>query len=137
MNGTVTRCIHRCLSEQAHEFVLLETSIPAVAELFDITDQIMQVTPHPRSLKLLIDTSVGVQPVGYCLTRIREMARKYPKREATRVAFILNADNPFIRIFDIVLRQFGEVRFFQPAQREEAIRWLLKQEDPTVPTKPL
>lgn len=127
MTGTVARCMHRRLAERTYEIILFETSIPAVAELFQTVDCLMQELPHPQSLALLIDTSTGVQPVGYCLTRIRELAKKYPKREATRIAFVLSSGSPFVRVFDIVLRQYGEVRFFEPTQREEAVRWLLQR----------
>ncbi len=127
MTEAVIRCVHRQLAERTHEFVLVETSIPAVADLFDTVDQIMCQTPYPYTIYLLIDSSIGVQPIGYCLTRIRQLARKYPKREPGRIAFVFDPDNPFVRIFDILMRQFGAVRFFNPNQRSEAIAWLLSR----------
>lgn len=127
MTEAVIRCVHRQLAERTHEFVLMEASIPAIAEVFDTVDQIMREVPYPHNIDFLVDSQVGVQPIGYCFARIREMAKKYPKREPSRMAFILNPHNPFIRMFDIFMRQFGPVRFFNPDQRDEAIAWLLSR----------
>jgi hypothetical protein len=128
MKVTEALCIHRQLAERTHEFRITEASIPAVDSLFKAVDRLMSETPYPRNLSLLIDTSVGVQPIGYCLTQMRQLARKYPKREPTRIAFILNPSSPFKRMLDIFMRQFGAVRFFEPDQREEAVAWLLAEQ---------
>jgi hypothetical protein len=127
MTQTVIRCVHRQLAERTHEFVLMEVSIFAIAEVFDTVDKIMREVPYPHNIDFLVDSRVGTQPIGYCFTRIREMAKKYPKREPSRMAFIIDPDNPFVRMFDIFMRRFGSVRFFAPDQRDEAIAWLLNR----------
>lgn len=127
MCKVVNRCSHKRLAERTHEFVLMEASIPALDELFNLVDAILHDTPYPCTIYLLIDSSVGTPPVGYCLTRIRALAKKYPRREAGRIAFVLRPQSPFIRMFDILMRQYGDVRFFEPSQRAEAVEWLLRR----------
>lgn len=127
MCKTVILCSHRRLAERTHELVLMEASIPAVDELFNLVDDVMHATPYPCTIHLLIDSSVGLQPVGYCLTRIRALAKKYPRRETGRIAFVFQLRSPFVRMFDILMRPYGEVRFFEPAQRAEAVEWLLRR----------
>jgi hypothetical protein len=117
-------CEHRVLEgTPVHEFVLKEGSAAAINELFDITEEILSALPAPESYPALVDASSGMYAVSVALSRIRQLATKFPNRRRSKIAMLM-PDTSLLRVIDAFMRPFGIVRFFRPDEHSEALLWL-------------
>ncbi len=79
-------------------------------------------------LRLLLNgENAGVPPVNYIMSQLRAVYARYPDRPNSRSAVIIR-DRAIASVVDTAFRMIRAkdmVRFFLPAQREQAIQWLL------------
>lgn len=122
-------CVFRILDGPVKEFVLAEASPEAAKALFDLGEKVLEDAALKQDLRALamptlIDTRVGVQPIGYCMQRLRDMMRKYPEtRRGSFIAVIL-PHNPALRALTALTRPIGNIRIYMPDERDEALAWL-------------
>jgi hypothetical protein len=120
-------CIHHPLEGNVQEFVLIETSRRAVDELFALVETVeseaLNNDPAHQAYPGLIDSTVGLLPLNYTFNRMYAVINKYPSIRRARVA-ILVSPNPLSKTISMMMRGLMSVRFYMPAEREQALAWL-------------
>jgi hypothetical protein len=123
-------CQYHRLENGVHEFVLTEASHHAVDDFVDALETMAQSMPPETSAPILIDSTVGMQPTSYIISRTLRMMSRYPSpKQRSRMAIVLqpsflrNTLAVMLRIFPFIL-----VRFYKPGEREEALVWLTEAE---------
>ncbi|MDX1995257.1 MAG: STAS/SEC14 domain-containing protein [bacterium] len=112
-----------------HEFVFHKPSRQVVDEWLAQLEILRAARQPGEPFLMLVDSTVGIVPLTYAFQRGRSFADRFPQRQSSRIALLI--DNTFISIvnsFIQMLRSSTEiVRLFRPDQREEAIAWLLAE----------
>jgi hypothetical protein len=112
-----------------HEFVFHKPSRQVVDEWLAQLEILRAARQPGDPFLMLVDSTVGIVPLTYAFQRGRSFADRFPQRQSSRIALLI--DNTFISIvnsFIQMLRSSTEtVRLFRPDQREEAIAWLLAE----------
>lgn len=127
-----TLCLYRKLDNGIHEFIMAEASRPAVDEFIDALDEMAQSLLPGKTAPILIDSSVGIQPLRYIFARTLTLLRGHSTPvETARMAMVLRP-NVLINTIQVMMRIFPfiNLRFFQPDEREQAIAWLLEPRHP-------
>ena len=115
-------CTYRVLDGNINEFVINEPSRRAVDFIFDKAIELLMQDPK-KAYPGLIDARIGSLPLNYMLTRVREVARQFPRRTPARVVVLAEA-RPLVNAAAIFLRPILPIRLYNPADREHALAWL-------------
>lgn len=128
MVDTVTsKCVYRVLDNGVHEFVMTESSRAAVDALIVAMEQMAATVPFGAAVPLLMDTSVGLQPLGYIFPRLRDFVKKYPRPEKQSKLALIFSSSALLSATDVMMRSFFptlRVRFYRPEERDAALKWL-------------
>jgi hypothetical protein len=123
-----TRCTYRLLDNGIHEFVMLETSRGAVDDFIDSAREMMEAAGDSVPTPTLFDTQVGIQPINYIFTEIRNLMKEHPTTEQGKLAMIMRP-NALLTAIKALMNMFPKmkVKFFGPEERDDAITWLLAE----------
>ncbi len=137
-----TRCDRVSHDNGIEELILHEVSTAAVDEWFaHLTAINEQAPPDTKVTRLLIDTTVGMQPLAYASRRGRlwldEMAATGTMSPDTvsRVVFLYERNmlvSLVSNLIKLLVRNNAagmNLEFFPAARRDEAIAWLLRSPD--------
>lgn len=129
----ISTCDYAFIAERIHCYTFLQPTRQAVDDFIAIMTDIAethQVGPYDDIITLIDLSQSGLPPVNYLLTRIGAFQRKYPARGSGRVALINQHSglSSLISSLAAVLARHArvQIRLFTPAERDEAIAWLLE-----------
>jgi hypothetical protein len=125
----VSLCDHTRLDNGIHKLVIKRASRPAVDDWIAVIDGIFEGTSDSSpTVRFLVDSTVGVLPMGYVSMRIRDLMRKYPTPPRIRYVNLLTnytlvgLINSIVHVLRIPRLKIQSMHLSQEA---EAIAWLL------------
>jgi hypothetical protein len=125
------RLIHDRLDNNIHVFTFHESSRNALDDWFgQIRTLWIEYPQHNTPVPMLVDSSTcGTQPLGYAYQKARKLYAEYDYRPIFKMAF-MERNLIMVRALDAFLyRLHGSpwTRYFTPAQRDDALTWLLSK----------
>jgi len=113
--------LYRLREDGIHEIIFKEASIRAVDAWIQQAEAIMNIEPPDKLVRAIYDnTQTQMLPLTHAVRRVGEFNKKYPNRQKTRVAFIVNAGflTSLVDTFLSILRSGkDEIRFFSADKR--------------------
>ena len=119
---------YKLLGNGIHEFIFLSNKPQGVTTWAHIVGGIMEHIALSDTMRQLLDVRKGVAPLSHLANTIRDLQRKYPNQQPSRLAVV--SDNSFApTLFNVLISLLptanAKVRYFKPNERELAVRWLL------------
>lgn len=125
-------CGHVLHDSGIHEFIIPDSSLEAAYDYLELIEPIYAArsTSSPP-LRVIINSTGEALPLAYdLLRRTKALLDKYPNIGITYTAIITD-DKVAARLADLFIRMARYpgviVRFYEQAQRADAVEWLLKQ----------
>lgn len=130
MTNELERCLYTRLDNGIHEFVFTESSRAAVDEFTNHVKRVLDETPMdaPPTCYLVDNSKVEFVPLTYSRIKIKEMDSHRPEgRDPSRVALLYDGFMVYIANSVLAVTLKNRFRFFKPADRQNAMSWLLQK----------
>ena len=126
--STQLHCVYECLDNNIHQFTIVKATRQAVD---DYLQQLNDILVADQINRILVDIRLdGMPPMRYAIRKGMQQFAGYEKVPTMRVAFLYE-EGTKVAIGEALLsllRLNSTRRAFKGKHREEAIRWLLKEE---------
>jgi len=117
------------LNNDVHKLTFLEATPAAIDDVLAQIRELYNQQPEDSVLLLLVDSRVGVPPLGHAVSALRRFYTTQERIPQFRVAYVYKDDRIVLTVlknFLSALRLVGvQRRFFRSESDHEALQWLV------------